>query len=94
MERHDLSVIQERVPPGGCEKLHYHQKSTQMFSILRGNAVMERGGARYEMTEGDSIVVEPGVLHKFMNMENSDVMFLVISSPESHGDRFLVDTTP
>ncbi len=87
LERHDLTVIQERVPPGGYEKRHYHQTSTQMFYILRGNAVMERGGVRYEMSEGDSIVIEPGVPHKFMNMGNTDVMFLVISTPESHGDR-------
>jgi mannose-6-phosphate isomerase-like protein (cupin superfamily) len=87
LERHDLSVIQERVPPGGCEKRHYHRKSTQMFYILQGNAVMERDGVRHEMSEGDSIFVEPGVPHKLMNMGSTNVMFLVISSPESHGDR-------
>jgi len=87
LERHDLSVIQERVSPEECEKRHYHQKSTQMFYILRGNAVMERDGARCEMGEGDSIVVEPGVAHKFMNTGSADIMFLVISSPKSHGDR-------
>jgi mannose-6-phosphate isomerase-like protein (cupin superfamily) len=87
LERHDLSVIQEQVPPGGSETQHYHQNSTQMFYILHGNAVMERDGVRYEMTAGDSIVIEPGVPHKFMNLGSTDVMFLVISSPESHGDR-------
>jgi mannose-6-phosphate isomerase-like protein (cupin superfamily) len=87
LERHDLNVIQERVPPGGSEKRHYHQKSTQVFYILRGNAMMEMGGVKYEMSEGDSIVVEPGEPHRFMNIGNTDVRFLVISSPESHGDR-------
>ena len=87
LERHDLSVIQERVPPGVCEKRHYHQKSTQMFYILRGKAVMEKVGVRYELSEGDSIFIEPGVAHKFMNIGSTDVIFLAISSPESHGDR-------
>jgi mannose-6-phosphate isomerase-like protein (cupin superfamily) len=91
LERHDLSVIQERVPPGGYEKRHYHQKSTQLFYILRGNAVMEKDGVRYEMKTGDSIVVEPGAQHKFMNVGSADVVFLVISSPESHGDRVEVE---
>jgi mannose-6-phosphate isomerase-like protein (cupin superfamily) len=91
MERHDLNVIEERVPPGACEKRHYHQKSTQVFYILRGHAVMERDGIRYEMNEGDSIVVDPGVSHMFMNAGKADVMFLVVSSPESHGDRVEVE---
>ena len=91
LERHDLNVIQERVPPGSCEKRHYHQTSTQMFYILRGNAVIEKDGVKFEMKTGDSIVIEPGVPHKFMNMGSTDVMFLVISSPESHGDRVEVE---
>jgi mannose-6-phosphate isomerase-like protein (cupin superfamily) len=91
LERHDLNVIQERVPQGSGEKRHYHQKSTQVFYILNGRAVMERDGVEYEMAEGDSIVVEPGVSHKFMNVGNADVMFLVISTPESHGDRVEVE---
>lgn len=87
LERKDLSIIQEQVPPGSYEKLHYHQNSTQMFYILHGNAEMEKDGVRFEMAEGDSIVIEPGMPHKFMNLGNIDVIFLVISSPESHGNR-------
>lgn len=30
----DLSIIQERMPPGTAEKRHYHQHAQQFFFIL------------------------------------------------------------
>jgi len=38
----DLSVIQERVPPGGAETRHYHTNARQFFFVLSGTATMER----------------------------------------------------
>ena len=38
LKTEDLSIIQERVPPGEFEVKHYHKKSKQFFYIeWRGN---------------------------------------------------------
>ena len=37
----NLSVIQERVPPGAAEVNHYHKKAHQFFYVLSGEATIE-----------------------------------------------------
>ena len=83
----ELSVIQERVPPGDCERRHLHSKARQFFYVLEGQAVLEVGGARVEVRAGQGLEVPPGMAHQFMNESQSAVTFLVVSCPHSHGDR-------
>ncbi len=85
-----LSVIEERVPAGGRESRHYHSLSQQFFYILSGEAEMELAGEVLSLAAGNGIHVAAGVPHRFMNNSDSEVRFLVISQPRSHGDR--VDT--
>lgn len=82
-----LSVIQERVPPGRGEVRHYHRSARQFFYILSGEALLEAGGAEHRLAAGQGLEVPPGVPHRFRNGSGNDVVFLVVSSPKSHGDR-------
>ena len=83
----ELSVIQERVPPGDREHRHFHSKARQFFYILQGQAVLEASGSRFELNAGQGLEIPPGVPHQFMNESQSSVTFLVVSTPHSHGDR-------
>jgi mannose-6-phosphate isomerase-like protein (cupin superfamily) len=87
LKNENLSIIQERVPPGKQEKRHFHTKSRQFFYILRGKAAIEMDETIYQLQTGQSIEIPPGVPHQFMNQSSVEVEFLVISSPKSHGDR-------
>ena len=71
LKRDDVSVIQERVPAGEAEIMHYHNIARQFFYIL----------------EGEGLEVPPLVQHRFENNSNADVIFLVISVPKSREDR-------
>ncbi len=82
-----LSVIQERMPSGTHEALHYHIKAQQVFFILRGRAVIEIEGIEYELKTHESIAIKNGLKHKITNASLEDLHFLVISEPKSHGDR-------
>jgi quercetin dioxygenase-like cupin family protein len=82
-----LSVIQERVPPGGSEVRHSHQTAQQFFYILSGTAIMEMDGQNYTLQAGDGIHIPPQTPHQFRNESDAEVVFLVISQPHSHGDR-------
>jgi mannose-6-phosphate isomerase-like protein (cupin superfamily) len=83
----DLSVIQERVPAGETEVMHYHQYARQFFYILDGNAQMVFENNSVALQKGDGIEIPPFAKHRFENTSNQDVIFLVISSPKSQGDR-------
>jgi mannose-6-phosphate isomerase-like protein (cupin superfamily) len=87
VKRADLSVIAERVPPGAKEARHFHSASRQFFFILSGEAVIEVGGERVSLGEGQGIEIAPGVPHQFMNEAKEDVHFIVVSHPTTRGDR-------
>ena len=87
VKRAELSVIAERVPPGGKEVRHFHGVSRQFFFILSGCAVIEVDGQRVSLGEGQGIEVAPGVPHQFLNESEADVHFIVVSHPTTRGDR-------
>ena len=87
LDRPELSVIQERVPPGDRERRHFHSEARQFFYILQGQAVLEVERSRLELKAGQGLEVLPGVPHQFMNESPDAVTFLVVSCPHSHGDR-------
>lgn len=86
-----LSVIAERVPAGAAETAHTHAQAHQFFYILEGEATMELGERRVLLREGQGLHVPPGQPHRFVNASSSEVRFLVVSSPPSHGDRTNLD---
>ena len=82
-----LSVIRERVPPGGAEVRHYHGKAEQFFYVLSGVATMETDNGVFKIEADHGLHVPAGVLHRLSNAGGVDLVFLVISTPPSHGDR-------
>ena len=83
----DLSVIQERVPPGGRETRHAHARARQFFFVLEGEAVLEVGGQRHVLGAQTGLEIVPGAAHQFRNESAADVTFLVISQPPAQADR-------
>ena len=82
-----LSVIQERMPPGTAEQLHYHERAQQVFYILSGTAPFEVEGASKTVLAGQSIHIQPKSKHRILNNGDDDLHFLVISEPKTQGDR-------
>ncbi len=87
LRRDDMSIIQERVPAGGEEVMHYHTNARQFFYILQGEGTMSFGDQQVVLSQGDGIDVPPQVRHQFQNRSNADVHFLVVSVPTTRGDR-------
>jgi len=85
-----LSVIQERVPPSTGEIKHYHVTARQFFYVLSGVATMEFDDDAVTFGPGQGLHVPPDTPHRFVNRSDADVVFLVISSPTTAGDRINV----
>jgi mannose-6-phosphate isomerase-like protein (cupin superfamily) len=84
-----LSIIQERVPPGGAEVKHYHEKAHQFFFVLSGEATVVIKDRRFVLGSQQGILVPPKVSHRLLNEGKEDLSFLVVSAPRSHGDRVI-----
>jgi mannose-6-phosphate isomerase-like protein (cupin superfamily) len=90
LQRDDASIIQERVPAGKTEAMHYHRVSRQFFYILAGSGTMRVSDEIFILHQGEGVEIPPLARHRFENNSNTDVVFLVISIPKSHGDRINV----
>ncbi|HEX9438970.1 MAG TPA: cupin domain-containing protein [Roseiflexaceae bacterium] len=89
VDRAELSVIHERMPPGAAEVWHHHQVARQFFFVLSGTATMEIDGARHTLGAHEGIEIAPGAPHQMRNDSTADVEFLVISQPTTRGDRVI-----
>ena len=87
----ELTVIQERMPPGTTEQRHFHDKATQFFYVLSGELTMELEGDHHCIAAMSGIEIKPGARHQARNDSDSDVNFIVASSPTTRGDRMDVD---
>lgn len=96
----ELSVIEERMPPGAAEKRHRHARAHQCFYILAGEAVMVLWGPgenhalstfsssrTVKLAAGDSLHIHAGAVHQIRNESPEDVRFIVTSAPTTRGDR-------
>ena len=82
-----LSIIQEKIPPGASENLHYHSHAQQFFYILKGIAVFEVDDKIYEVREGQGFHILPKKKQRIFNRTNQALEFIVTSEPKSRGDR-------
>lgn len=87
----ELSVIEERMPPGATEKLHYHERAVQYFHILAGEARFEVDGNAVVVPEGEGMHILPGQRHRVWNTATSDLRFVLTSAPTTRGDRVEVE---
>lgn len=87
LQRADMSVIQECVPAGGAEVMHYHEQARQFFYVIDGEGTMAFEDHVVILEKGKGIEIEPMVKHQLRNNSQSDVHFLVISVPSTRGDR-------
>ena len=87
VQRPELSVIHERMPPGTHEVRHLHGTARQFFFVLSGAVTIEIDGRREVLRAHQGVEVPPGAPHQVLNESQDDVEFVVISHPTTRGDR-------
>lgn len=85
LDRSDLSVVQELLPPGARSRAHAHDRSRQFFYVLRGDATMMVGPRTVSLPAGSGLEVPPRVRHQVRNDGEEDLEVLVVSSPRVSG---------
>ena len=57
----------------GCS-LHCHKIKDETFYINKGKVLLEYDGDKYMMYPGDSQLIEPNKYHRFIGIEDSEIM--------------------
>lgn len=92
VDKKNLSVKLETMPPGTKEKLHFHKKAQQFFFILKGEAVFYIAEKQEILKEKEGILIEPGTEHFIANESEKELEFLVVSQPTTAEDRTNIDS--
>lgn len=87
VNRQDMLVIHEKMPPGTSEKRHFHSVSRQFFFVLNGVLSMELEGEMHHIKALQGLEIPPGSKHQARNDTEFPVEFIVISHPTTRGDR-------
>jgi len=87
LKQTEMHVIEERMPQGTREQPHWHERARQLFYVLEGELTMRLENGDVQIVCGASLEIERGVIHQARNDSASEVRFLVVSVPPSHGDR-------
>lgn len=73
------------------EDKHYHQNARLFFFVLSGTATLEIGDKEVVLHRNEGIEVLHLIPYQMFNKSNEEVEFLVVSQPNSKGDRIVVD---
>lgn len=87
VDRQDLAVIYERMPPDRCEVRHKHIHAAQLFFVLTGQLTIEVEGTEYQISSNEALEVTPTQRHQVFNKADEAAEFLVISQPSTFEDR-------
>lgn len=76
---------------GSGTLLHKHNNSEELYHIKSGKGLMTLGDERFEVTEGHTICIPPGMPHRIQNTGKGVLRVLCCCSPPySHNDTELL----
>ncbi|MEP7269507.1 MAG: cupin domain-containing protein [Saprospiraceae bacterium] len=88
LDKKELSIKLEIMPPHTKELLHFHHVSNQFVYILSGMATFEIDNEKIILNSNQGIEIQKNQVHFIKNdQESADLQFLVISQPNTQGDR-------
>jgi quercetin dioxygenase-like cupin family protein len=76
-----MTLSMTRLPAGAEIPMHIHAASTENFFGLKGIAICQVGGERFEFGHGSCVSVPAGVEHGLVNESDEDLVFLAIFTP-------------
>ena len=68
------------IPPKTKQRVHYHNKQTEIFYVLKGNCLIIINGKEYDSKPGDAFVCSPGDTHNLWNKSDKPFSLLVFKT--------------
>lgn len=89
MDEEALVVMQEDMPPGSSDEMHYHDTATQFVFVLQGELSIEFPSFTKVLKQNQGIKIPQKTAHKIANIANATATFLTISTPGKINDRII-----
>lgn len=83
---HLLQIV--TIPPHTKQRMHFHEKQTEVYYILEGETIITINGVDYSAKAGDAFITEPRDVHNLWNKSDRDFKLLVfkINMPDNTDD--------
>ena len=83
---HLLQIV--TIPAHTRQRLHFHEKQTEVFYILDGEATLTIDAVDYSARPGDAFICSPGEVHRVWNTSDREFKLVVfkINLPEEGED--------
>jgi len=86
------SLAQAIIPVGTRTRLHRHIHSEEIYHITSGQGRMTLADEVFNVSSGDTLCIEPGILHCIENTGDQDLVVLCCCSPAySHDDTEMLE---
>ncbi len=77
----DIIMVRVKMPPGGKHNFHRHPKMNEIIYVLKGQAEQWIEDQHRVLSSGDSIYIDPNIVHATFNASKEQLEFLAILSP-------------
>ena len=67
-------------------KPHYHEKMTEIYHVVKGNAIVFCGDTEVRAYPGDTLLCEPKEVHGLVNDTNGEFQFVVFKINAKNDD--------
>ncbi len=86
------SLAEATIAPGGQTLLHLHREVEEIYHVTGGRGRMSLGEEEFEIAEGDTVYIPPGISHKLFNQGKKELRVLCCCSPPySHEDTVILE---
>ena len=87
----DLIMVKVLMPPGGMHHFHRHPKMSEILYFLKGKAEVWVENEMQVLGPGESVYIDPNVVHAAFNTSNEEIEFLAILSPAEGWEAGTID---
>lgn len=90
-EHADTYMVKVVMEKGGCHNFHRHPEMNEILYILKGTAEQWVEGEKQLLGPGDSVYIDPNVVHATFNVGDGELEFLAILAPSSGWEAGTID---
>lgn len=87
----DIIMVEVKMPVGGKHDFHRHPKMNEVIYILKGQAEQWIEDEKKILSAGDSIYIDPNIVHATFNVGEEPLEFLAILSPSDGWEAGTID---
>lgn len=87
VDKKDMCIVHEEMPPNSTELLHFHKTSEQFFYVLSGALGVVINEETYYLNAKQGILIPKETPHKVFNDSDDTVEFILFSTGTPRDDR-------